>query len=58
MPIVLGIDVGTTTITALALDTGSGDVLAVHTAPNNAEMTTASDKARGYSEWDVGVMVV
>src|SRR5262249_977090 len=53
MPIVLGIDVGTTTITALALDTANGDVLAVCTAANGAEIATAADKARGYSEWDV-----
>jgi sugar (pentulose or hexulose) kinase len=57
MPIVLGADLGTTKITALALDTESGDVLACHTAANRAETTAPADKARGYSEWDAGRIV-
>jgi sugar (pentulose or hexulose) kinase len=52
MAIVLGLDVGTTTITCLALDTASGSVLAVETAQNDAEITSSADKARGRSEWD------
>jgi sugar (pentulose or hexulose) kinase len=52
MPIVLGADLGTTKITALALDATSGDVLARHTAANDAETTAAADKARSFSEWD------
>jgi sugar (pentulose or hexulose) kinase len=57
MPIVLGTDLGTTKITALALDTSSGDVLACCTAPNQAETTAAADKAHGYSEWDARQIV-
>jgi sugar (pentulose or hexulose) kinase len=53
MPIVLGIDLGTTTITALALDAESGDVLACRTAANQAEVTAPADRARGRREWDV-----
>jgi sugar (pentulose or hexulose) kinase len=53
MPVVLGIDLGTTTITVLALDAGSGTILAHATAPNRAEITRTNDKARGRSEWDV-----
>jgi sugar (pentulose or hexulose) kinase len=56
MPLVLGIDVGTTTITALALDAANGAVLAVCTAPNAAETTAPADKIRGNSEWDVRSM--
>jgi sugar (pentulose or hexulose) kinase len=52
MPIVLGVDLGTTKITAVALDTRSGDTVACHSEPNRAETTSASDKARGYAEWD------
>jgi sugar (pentulose or hexulose) kinase len=52
MTLVLGVDLGTTTITALAVDAGSGDLVAVHTLPNRAETTAAADKARGFSEWD------
>ncbi len=36
MPLVLGLDVGTTTITALALDAGNGQVVARETAGNDA----------------------
>jgi sugar (pentulose or hexulose) kinase len=53
MPAVLGIDLGTTKITALALDTDRGDIVACHTEPNQAETTAAADKARGFSEWDM-----
>ncbi len=52
MPVVLGVDLGTTTVTALALDTRRGDVLACHTRANEAEVTAAADRARGRSEWD------
>jgi sugar (pentulose or hexulose) kinase len=53
MPIVLGTDLGTTTITTLALDADSGDVLACATAANRAEVTAPADRARGRREWDV-----
>jgi sugar (pentulose or hexulose) kinase len=53
MPIVLGIDIGTTSITALAVDTADGSVLTRHTTANQAETTTVADQARGRSEWDV-----
>ena len=36
MPLVMGLDVGTTTITALALDAGSGQIVARETAGNDA----------------------
>lgn len=53
----LGLDVGTTTITALALDAGSGEVAAVRTIPNACEVTSEADRQRGRSEWDAGKMV-
>lgn len=52
MPVILGVDLGTTKITAVALDTGTGDLIAFHSAPNRADTTSPSDKARGYSEWN------
>jgi sugar (pentulose or hexulose) kinase len=52
MPIVLGVDIGTTTLTALAVDTTSGEILARCTKPHEAESTRTEDKARGRSEWD------
>ncbi len=54
MPITLSVDLGTTTITALALDTGSGEVLRTATCANDAETTTPEGKVRGRSEWDAG----
>lgn len=57
MPIVLGVDLGTTTITALALDTVTGRLLAVHTAANDGETTSPADKLRGRSEWNASHMV-
>lgn len=53
----IGVDLGTTSVTALLLDTASGDVLARQTAPNDAETTTADDHARGRSEWDINRMI-
>jgi sugar (pentulose or hexulose) kinase len=53
MAIVLGTDLGTTTITTVAVDATTGDLVARSTEPNQAETTAPADKARGYSEWDV-----
>ena len=53
----IGVDLGTTSVTALLLDTASGDVLARQTAPNDAETTTAEDHAMGRSEWDIERMI-
>jgi sugar (pentulose or hexulose) kinase len=52
MPIVLGVDLGTSKITAVAIDTGSGATVACHSKSNRAEITSATGKACGYSEWD------
>jgi sugar (pentulose or hexulose) kinase len=52
MPVVLGVDLGTTTVTALALDADGGDILSRHTRPNQANLTAPADRARGRSEWD------
>ena len=55
--IALGVDLGTTTITALALEPGSHEILAQQTVVNDAEITPGADKARGRSEWDSRRMV-
>src|SRR5262245_38933259 len=49
MPITLGVDLGTTTITALALDISSGEVLARRTCPTT-ELTHPDDRVRGRYE--------
>ncbi len=51
MPLVIGLDIGTTTITAIAVDE-TGAVRASRTTPNDAEITSAADKAQGYCEWN------
>ena len=53
----LGIDVGTTHITALALDVESGAILASQSVPNNTQTTSSEDQARGRSEWDARAMI-
>ena len=52
MPLFLGIDVGTTNIAVLALDTHSGSVRALSIVRNDSEVTSEENKARGWSEWD------
>src|SRR5579871_1113950 len=56
MALVLGVDIGTTTITALALDPATGDIVASATTANTVETTSDADAARGRSEWDIRLM--
>ena len=53
----IGIDLGTTSITALLLDTHSSDVIVRETVVNDTETTSAEDRLRGRSEWDLDRMV-
>jgi len=48
----LGVDVGTTKIAAVVVDSTSGREVVVKDVPNDTETTSAADKARGRSEWD------
>jgi sugar (pentulose or hexulose) kinase len=57
MPILLGLDLGTTSITAIALEAPSGELLACSSAANRAEVTSPADKALGRSEWDANGIV-
>ena len=50
MHLVLGLDLGTTTITALALDVHSGAIVARQTLANGAEIV--GPQTSGRSEWD------
>jgi len=56
MAIYLGIDVGTTTITGLVLDTDSAEVVATHSLPNDSKLP-GDNKPPGRSEWDIDRMV-
>ncbi|MBS0206212.1 MAG: hypothetical protein JSS49_25230 [Planctomycetes bacterium] len=52
MPIVVGVDLGTTKITSLALEIATREVLAVGTVANDANCTLDADRSRGRSEWN------
>ncbi len=52
MSIVVGVDLGTTKITSVAVDSRSGENLAVGTLANAANITSEADRSRGRSEWD------
>ncbi|HLN32823.1 MAG TPA: FGGY family carbohydrate kinase [Gemmataceae bacterium] len=52
MAVVLGVDLGTTTITALAMDTDTGAVRARCTIANDTQIIDPERRARGFSEWN------
>jgi|TARA_B110000438_G_scaffold144280_1_gene138998 sugar (pentulose or hexulose) kinase len=52
MCVVLGLDIGTTTITALALDAKSGQTIAFHSVANKTQVIKPSTDPQGRSEWD------
>ena len=60
MSIVLGIDLGSTSIAAIAVkaDDDQAITIASSSAPNDAEVTTASDRLMGRSEWNLERMAV
>ena len=52
MKVHLGIDIGSTTLTAVAIDLETQETVGAVTVPNEAETTTPEDRERGRSEWD------
>ena len=50
------LDLGTTSISGLILDTESKAVLLHRTISNNSEITTPEGKNKGYSEWEIEQM--
>ena len=57
MSIVLGVDLGTTKITCVAMETTRRQVLAVGTTLNDANVTSDADRVIGRSEWNVDRIV-
>ncbi len=49
---ILSVDLGTTSITAIAVDTSSGDIVALHTTRNDGSSASPSDNNNSRSEWD------
>ena len=59
MRVALGIDLGSTSVTVVVvnLDDDRAELLTSASNPNHAEMTSASDRVIGRSEWDIEAMV-
>jgi sugar (pentulose or hexulose) kinase len=53
MPLYLGLDVGTTTLSTVILDAQTGALRARHTVTHDAEATSTQDKAHGRAELDL-----
>ena len=53
MPLYVGLDVGTTTLSTVILDAQTGVLRAHHTVAHDAEATSPADKARGRAELDL-----
>lgn len=56
MPALIGLDLGTTTITALALDAATGQVVRSATRQNTCDITSPDDRRHGRSEWDASAI--
>ncbi len=52
----IGVDLGSTTITGVVLDTGKREILAQELVSNDVETTPAASRASGRSEWDMNAM--
>ncbi|MFM8286957.1 MAG: sedoheptulokinase [Planctomycetaceae bacterium] len=57
MTLLLGIDLGTTKLTAIAYDPDAGQVVARVARSNSANITSPADRAVGRSEWDANRIV-
>ena len=53
MTIILAVDLGTTKITCIGVDVRTGQIQAIGTASNEANVTKPEERARGFSEWNV-----
>lgn len=53
MAVYIGIDIGSTSISAAAIDTGTSRLLRVCSAANIAETTSDDDRSLNRSEWDI-----
>jgi sugar (pentulose or hexulose) kinase len=57
MSVVLGLDIGTTTITALALDAKSRQTITSHSVANETQTIEPADDPLGRSEWDAPLIL-
>ena len=57
MPLILGIDLGTTKVTAIAVDAETGAVVSASTEATSGNVTSSEDRTRGRSQWDAAAML-
>jgi len=57
VPLILGIDLGTTKVTAIAVDAETGEVVASSTEVTSGNITSSRDRNRGRSQWDAPAML-
>lgn len=57
MPLLIGIDLGTTKTTAIAVATATGRIEAASTAATSGNITGSRDRERGRSEWDARLLL-
>jgi sedoheptulokinase len=56
MGITVGLDVGTTTLSAVVLDVAAGRLLARRTVPNSATVSDEAERAKGRAELDLNTL--
>ena len=57
MTLILGVDLGTSKVTAVAIDAASGELVDAASATTEGNVTSEGDLSRGRSEWDAVAMV-
>jgi sugar (pentulose or hexulose) kinase len=57
MSLLLGIDLGTTKTTCIAVDSESGQLVASVAKPTDGNITSDADRKRGRSEWDAAAVL-
>ena len=53
----MGLDIGSTSLTAILIDVNNKSLLGARSCPNKFEITNISDRKKGRSEWDLQNMV-
>ena len=57
MSLLLGIDLGTTKTTCIAVDSESGQLVASVAKPTDGNITSDTDRKRGRSEWNAATVL-
>lgn len=57
MPLIAGIDLGTTKVTAIAVDIQSGEIVSAANKLTDGNVTSPEDRLKGRSEWDANAIL-